>query len=58
MRANCWLLAGVVLIGVYFLIEHPAHVAQYWPLLLVLACPLMHLFHHHRGGHSGHAKED
>jgi hypothetical protein len=50
MRANCWLIAGAVVVGVYFLIEHPAHVAQYWPLLLVLACPLMHLFH--RGQHS------
>ncbi len=30
------------------------HVADYWPYLLLLACPVMHLFHHH-GGHRGHA---
>jgi hypothetical protein len=25
----------------------------YWPYLLLLACPLMHLMHGH-GGHGGH----
>lgn len=44
--------------GFYLLQEHWAHVADNWILLLLLACPLMHLFHGH-GGHGGHgAKAD
>jgi hypothetical protein len=27
----------------------------YWPYLFVLACPLMHLFMHHGGGHGDSA---
>jgi hypothetical protein len=43
---------GFVAIAAYFLItEHQAHVVQYLPFLLLLACPLMHLFHGHGGGH-------
>lgn len=39
----------------YFLREHWQHVAGNWPYLLLLACPVMHLFmHHSHGGHSGH----
>jgi len=37
--------------GAYFLLtEHTAHVVPYLPWLILLLCPLMHLFHH--GGHS------
>lgn len=36
----------------YFLREHWQHVAGSWPYLLLLACPVMHLFH----GHGGHGK--
>ena len=44
----------VALIGVFFLLrEHWGHVAGYWPYLLLMACPLMHLFHGH-GGHGHH----
>jgi hypothetical protein len=43
------------LIGAFFLLrEHWAHIAGYWPYLLLLACPLMHLFHGH-GGHGAHS---
>jgi len=46
------LAAGAV--GVYYLLtEHLTHVAQAIPYLLLVACPLMHLFGHHHGGHSG-----
>ena len=32
------------LIGAFFLLrEHWGHVASYWPYLLLLACPVMHL---------------
>jgi hypothetical protein len=52
----------LVVIGVFALLrEHWAHVAGYWPYLLLLACPLMHVFGHHGGhghGHGhGHAHE-
>jgi hypothetical protein len=46
-------------IGLLFMVyEHRIHVLGIVPYLLVLACPLMHLFHHRghghgRGGHGG-----
>jgi len=47
---------GLIAIASYFLlIEHRQHVLPYLPYLLVLACPLMHLFMH--GGHH-HGKND
>jgi hypothetical protein len=56
--AGRWVFWGFVLIIGYFLItEHRAHVVQYLPFLLLLACPLVHLFHGH-GRHGGHARED
>ena len=56
--AGRWVFLGFVLIAAYFLItEHRAHVFQYLPFLLVLACPLMHLFHGH-GSHGGHEREE
>ena len=40
-------------IAAYFLLnEHRAHFFGALPLLLLLACPLMHMFMH--GGHGGH----
>ncbi|GAB4560637.1 MAG: DUF2933 domain-containing protein [Rhizobacter sp.] len=42
------------LIGLFFLLrEHWSHVAGYWSYLILLACPLMHLFHGH-GKHHHH----
>lgn len=44
----------VVMIGVFYLLrEHWYHIVGYWPYLLLLLCPLMHLFMGH-GGHGGH----
>lgn len=55
--AGRWVLIGFALIAGYFLLtEHRAHVVQYLPFLLILACPLLHLFHGH-GGHGGHGGE-
>lgn len=49
-----WVFMAIVL---YFLItEHWAHVVPFLPWLLLLACPLMHLFMH--GGHGGHGDRD
>lgn len=51
---------GLVVVGTiagYFLLtEHLAHVVGALPLLLLLACPLMHIFMHH--GHGGHGHGD
>ena len=44
-------LSMVVLIAAFFVLrEHWGHIAGSWPYLLLLACPVMHLFHRH-GGH-------
>jgi uncharacterized membrane protein len=46
-------LSGFLAIAGFFLLtEHTAHVLGILPYLLLLACPLMHLFMHH--GHGGH----
>ena len=42
-------------LGAYLLWSHTGHVLAFAPYLLILACPLMHLFGHHHG-HS-HSKE-
>jgi hypothetical protein len=54
-----WVFVGFFLIAAYFLVtEHQAHLygwfATYGIWLLLLACPLMHLFMH--GGHGGHGR--
>jgi hypothetical protein len=49
-----WVFLGFVLIAGYFLLtEHRAHVVQILPFALLLACPLLHMFHG-QGGHGGH----
>ncbi len=46
---------AALIAGFYLLREHWGHVLGYWPYLLLLACPLMHLMHGHgHGGHGGH----
>jgi hypothetical protein len=40
--------------GYYVIAEHGAHLLAAWPLLFLLACPLMHMFHGGHGGHGGH----
>ena len=45
-------LLGFLAIAAFFLLsEHRAHLFSFLPWLLLLACPLMHLFMH--GGHGG-----
>jgi hypothetical protein len=46
------LLVIAVVVGGYFVIWHQQHVAAALPFLVILACPLMHLFMH--GGHGSH----
>lgn len=51
-----WLaFAGFALIAGFFLWqEHRAHLLGALPWLILLACPLMHIFMHRGHGHSGH----
>ncbi|WP_454656791.1 DUF2933 domain-containing protein [Bosea beijingensis] len=41
-------------LGIYLLANHGVHIVTALPYLLLLACPLMHLFMH--GGHGHHDK--
>ena len=47
----------VAVLGAYLLWNHSGHVLVAVPYLLLLACPLMHLFGH-RHGHSHDQKGD
>lgn len=56
---------GLVVIGCvagyFLLIEHWVHLRSALPYLLLLACPLMHLFMHgghHHGTHADHDKPE
>ncbi|CAN7356919.1 DUF2933 domain-containing protein [Cupriavidus necator] len=55
-------MIGFLLVIAYFLwTEHRAHVIQFLPLLLLAACPLMHIFMHGGHGHGhghGHGPDD
>lgn len=51
------LIASVFLVGVvafYLLTEHLQHTLGALPWLILLACPLMHVFMHRGHGHGGH----
>ena len=51
-----WVLCVFVAAALYLLLsEHQAHALPYLPYLILIACPLMHLFMH--GGHHGHHHE-
>jgi hypothetical protein len=57
-RAGLALLGFIAIAGYFLWSEHEAHakaVVPYLPWLLVLACPLLHLFMH--GKHGGHGDE-
>lgn len=46
-----WIFLGFLGIAAFFLLsEHRAHLLGVLPLLLLLACPLLHLFHHSSHG--------
>ncbi len=54
-RSAIVLFAFIAIAGFFVLAGHTAHVLGALPYLLILACPLMHLFHGHGGRHD-HAK--
>ncbi len=57
-RRTAWMTAAVMLAvvgGVYLVQQHWTHLAGNWVYLVLLACPLMHLFiHRGHGGHGSH----
>ena len=55
-RAGLVLLGFLVIGGALLITEHRAHALGALVWLLLLACPLMHLFMHH--GHGGHGGQD
>lgn len=59
-RGFNWIFIAFLAIGAFFLItEHRAHLLGALPYLLLLACPLMHLFMHHgHGKHGANGRHD
>jgi len=51
-RAKVAWIVFAVIAAFYLLTEHRAHLLGALPFLLLLACPLMHLFMHGGHGHS------
>ena len=53
-RRAFWVFCAFALVAASFLIaEHRAHLLGALPWLIILSCPLLHLFmHRHHGGHS------
>lgn len=54
-RAGLVTIAFLLIAAFFLLSEHQAQALGILPFLLLLACPLLHIFMH--GGHSGHRKK-
>ena len=55
-RTGIATLVAVSVLGFLIYEGHGAHLLGYAPFLLILACPLMHIFMH--GGHGHHQADD
>jgi len=55
-RVSLVLAAFLAIAGFFLLTEHRAHLFGFLPYLLLLACPLLHVFMH--GGHKSHRHTD
>ncbi|SFQ03591.1 DUF2933 domain-containing protein [Pseudomonas borbori] len=52
-------LIMLAVIGVFYVArEHFGHISQALPYLILLLCPLMHMFGHNHGGHSHRSETD
>ena len=51
-RGNIVFIGFLAIAGFYLITEHRAHFFGALPFLILLACPLLHVFMH--GGHGGH----
>lgn len=47
-------IAFLAIAGFFLVLEHRAHLLGYLPLLILLLCPLLHIFMHRGHGHGGH----
>lgn len=58
-RRGTWVLIGFLAIAAFFVLaEHKAHLMGALPYLLILLCPLLHVFHHRgHGGHHDHGEQ-
>lgn len=56
-RSGFVLVVFLAIAGYFIVTEHRAHAISALPYLLLLACPLMHMFHGH-GGYAGHKHDD
>lgn len=53
--ANIALYGFLAIAAFYLITEHRAHLLGWLPFLIILLCPLLHLFMHGKhGGHGGH----
>jgi hypothetical protein len=52
-RSGIALCVFIAIAALLLFFEHRAHALQWLPFVVLLACPLMHLFMHH--GHGGHS---
>jgi len=52
-RAGLAATIAAAALGAYLLVTHTGHAIAALPYLLLLACPLMHLFGHRHGSHHG-----
>lgn len=51
-----WVFLGFLAVAAFFLLsEHRAHALGWLPWLILLACPLMHIFMHRDHGHGNGA---
>jgi hypothetical protein len=56
---NGWGVIALIGAASYFLLtEHRENVFEYLPYLILLLCPVMHLFMHHGHGHGHHHNND
>ncbi len=56
-KANVALVEFLAIGAIFLVTEHRAHLVgwiPYWPYLLLLACPFMHVFMHGGHGHGSH----
>lgn len=50
-------LCAIAIIAYFLLVEHRHHLTEWSPYLIILLCPLMHLFMHHGHGKHTHHPE-
>ncbi|MFY9137482.1 DUF2933 domain-containing protein [Zwartia sp.] len=53
-------LMAILIVAFFVLREHGGHIFGYWPYLILLACPLMHLMHggHHHSSHQEQSTDE